>query len=69
MKNILLPTEEKFIELIEEYKWEEAARMYYDWAYKHRDSFNRILNERNRKDKVLNILRELDEYGEHNDQI
>jgi len=63
-KYILLPTEEKFIELIEEYKWEEAAKMYFNWAHKHRDSFNRILNERNRKDKVLNILRELDEYGE-----
>ena len=69
MKKELSPTEEKFIELIEEYKWEEAARMYYDWAYMYRDSFNIILNERNRKDKVLNLLRELDEYGEYNDQI
>ncbi len=65
MKNILLPTEEKFIELIEEYKYEEAAKMYFDRAYQYRNEFNIILNERNRKDKVLNILRELDEYGEH----
>ena len=69
MKNILLPTEEKFIELIEEYKWEEAAKMYFNWAYKHRDSFNIILNERNVKSKVLNALRELYEYGVYGDQI
>ena len=69
MKNILLPTEEKFIELIEEYKWEEAAQMYYNWAYKHRESFNKILNERNRTDKVMDIMWKMDEYGEYNDQI
>ena len=69
MKNILLPTEEKFIELIEEYKYLEAANMYYDWAYKHRDSFNKILNERNVKGKVMDIMWKLDEYGEYNDQI
>ena len=69
MKNILLPTEEKFIELIEEYKWEEAARMYFNWAYKHRDSFNKILNGRNRKDKVMDIMWKMDEYGEYSDQI
>jgi hypothetical protein len=69
MKNILLPTEEKFIELIEEYKWEEAAKMYFNWAYKHRDSFNIILNERNVKEKVMDIMWKLDEYGEYNDQI
>ena len=59
----------EFRELIEEYKWEEAARMYYDWAYKYRDSFNRILNERNRKDKVMDIMYRLEEYGEYGDQI
>ena len=69
MKNILLPTEEKFIELIEEYKWEEAAKMYFNWAYKHRDSFNIILNERNVKEKVMDIMWKLDEYGEYSDQI
>ena len=68
MKNILLPTEEKFIELIEEYKYDEAAQMYYNWAYKHRDSFNKILNEKNVKDRVINLVYVL--YGnDHVDQI
>ena len=68
MKNVLLPTEEKFIELIEEYKYDEAAQMYYNWAYKHQDSFNKILNEKNVKDRVINLLYVL--YGnDHVDQI
>ena len=68
MKNVLLPTEEKFIELIEEYKYDEAAQMYYDWAYKHRESFNKILNERNVKDKVISLMYELCG-NDHIDQI
>jgi hypothetical protein len=68
-KTTMLPTEEKFIELIEEYKYVEAAKMYFNWAYKHRESFNKILNERNVKNKVIDIMYRLDEYGEYNDQI
>ena len=69
MKKELSPTEEKFIELIEEYKYEEAAKMYFDRAYRFQNEFNIILNERNVKDKVIDIMYRLDEYGEYNDQI
>ncbi len=69
MKKELSPTEEKFIELIEEYKYEEAAKMYFDRAYRFQNEFNIILNERNVKNKVMDIMYRLDEYGEYNDQI
>ena len=69
MKKELSPTEEKFIELIEEYKYEEAAQMYFDRAYRFQNEFNIILNERNVKGKVIDIMYRLDEYGEYNDQI
>ncbi len=59
----------EFRDLIKEYKYEEAAKMYFDLAWKYRDSFNIILNERNVKDKVIDIMRELEEYGEYGDQI
>jgi len=68
-KTTMSPTELDFLELIEEYKYEEAAKMYFDLAWKYRDSFNIILNERNVKDKVIDIMRELEEYGEYGDQI
>ena len=61
--------EADFIELIEEYKYEEAARIYFDRAYQYRNEFNIILNEKNVKGKVMDIMRELDEYGEYNGQI
>ena len=61
--------EADFIELIEEYKYEEAARIYFDRAYQYINEFNIILNEKNVKDKVMDIMRELDEYGEYNGQI
>ncbi len=69
MKKELSPTEETFIELIEEYKYEEAAKMYFDRAYRFQNEFNIILNERNVKNKVMDIMYRLDEYGEYNDQI
>lgn len=68
-KTTMSTTELDFLELIEEYKYEEAAKMYFDLAYKYRDSFNIILNERNVKNKVMDIMYRLDEYGEYNDQI
>jgi hypothetical protein len=68
-KTTMSVTELDFLELIEEYKYEEAAKMYFDRAYQYRNEFNIILNERNVKSKVLNVLRELDEYGEYGDQI
>ena len=58
-----------FLELIEEYKYEEAAKMYFDRAYQYRQKFQIILNERNVKDKVMNIMYRLEEYGEYGDQI
>ena len=61
--------EADFIELIEEYKYEEAARIYFDRAYQYINEFNIILNEKNVKGKVMDIMRELDEYGEYNGQI
>jgi hypothetical protein len=69
MKKILLPTEEKFIKLIEEYNYEEAAKMYFNWAYKHKESFDVVLNERNVKGKVIDMMYRLDGYGEFDDQI
>ena len=68
-KTTMSVTELDFLELIGEYKYEEAAKMYFDRAYQYRNEFNIILNERNVKSKVLNVLRELDEYGEYGDQI
>ena len=68
-KTTMSPTELDFLELIEEYKYEEAAKMYFDRAYQYRNEFNIILNERNVKSKVLNALRELYEYGVYGDQI
>ena len=61
--------EADFIELIEEYKYEEAARIYFDRAYQYINEFNIILNEKNVKGKGMDIMRELDEYGEYNGQI
>ena len=46
----------RFRDLIEEYKYKEAAKMYYDLAWKYRDAFNRILNEKNVKNKVIDIM-------------
>ena len=60
--------EADFIELIEEYKYEEAAKMYFDRAYQYRNEFNIILNERNVKGKVMDIMGKLEEYGEYSDQ-
>ena len=68
-KTTMSVTELNFLELIEEYKYEEAAKMYFDRAYQYRNEFNIILNERNVKSKVLNALRELYEYGVYGDQI
>ena len=68
-KTTMSVTELNFLELIEEYKYEEAAKMYFDRAYQYRNEFNIILNERNVKSKVLNALWKLEEYGEYNDQI
>ena len=68
-KTTMSPTELDFLELIEEYKYEEAARIYFDRAYQYRNEFNIILNEKNVKGKVMDIMRELDEYGEYNGQI
>tara|TARA_B110000285_G_scaffold119792_1_gene135544 strand:- start:58 stop:255 length:198 start_codon:yes stop_codon:yes gene_type:complete len=62
-------TELDFLELIEEYKYEEAARMYYDRAYQYRNEFNIILNEKNVKDRVIVLIHRLNEYGEYGDQI
>ena len=45
-----------FRDLIEEYKYKEAAKMYYDLAWKYQDAFNRILNEKNVKNKVIDIM-------------
>jgi hypothetical protein len=68
-KTTMSTTELDFLELIEEYKYEEAAKMYFDRAYQYRNEFNKILNERNVKNKVIDIMYRLDEYGEYNDQI
>ncbi len=53
---------------IDNYDYDHAAQMYYDLAYMHRDSFNKILNERNVKDKVIDLMYSIIEC-EHTDQI
>ena len=68
-KTTMSTIELDFLELIEEYKYEEAAKMYFDRAYQYRNEFNIILNERNVKNKVIDIMYRLDEYGEFDDQI
>ncbi len=68
-KTTMSVTELDFLELIEEYKYEEAAKMYFDIAYQYRNEFNIILNERNVKGKVMDIMWKLEEYGEYGDQI
>ena len=68
-KTTMSTIELDFLELIEEYKYEEAAKMYYDRAYQYRNEFNIILNEKNVKDRVMNILWKLEEYGDYSDQI
>ena len=68
-KTTMSVTELDFLELIEEYKYEEAARMYYDRAYQYRNEFNIILNEKNVKDRVIVLIHRLNEYGEYGDQI
>ncbi len=68
-KTTMSTIELDFLELIEEYKYEEAAKMYFYRAYQYRQKFQIILNERNVKDKVMNIMYRLEEYGEYGDQI
>ena len=68
-KTTMSTIELDFLELIEEYKYEEAARMYYDRAYQYRNEFNIILNEKNVKDRVIVLIHRLNEYGEYGDQI
>ena len=68
-KTTMSVTELDFLELIEEYKYEEAARMYYDRAYQYRNEFNIILNEKNVKDRVIVLIHRLNEYGEYGDQM
>ena len=47
---------EKFKDLIDHYEYKKAAKMYYDLAYKYQDEFNKILNENNVKNKVIDIM-------------
>ena len=68
-KTTMSVTELDFLELIEEYKYEEAAKMYYDRAYQYRNEFNIILNEKNVKDRVIVLIHRLNEYGEYGDQM
>ena len=68
-KTTMSTIELDFLELIEEYKYEEAAKMYYDRAYQYRNEFNIILNEKNVKDRVIVLIHRLNEYGEYGDQI
>jgi len=58
-----------FKDLIEGKKYQEAARMYFRWAYKYQGDFNSILEETNTKDSVFDILRDLPEHGEYVDQL
>ena len=60
---------EEFQSLVDHYEYELAARMYYDWAYMHRSEFNKILNEKNVKEKIIDLMYRLEEYGEYTDQI
>ena len=59
---------EKFKDLIDHYEYKKAAKMYYDLAYMYQGEFNKILNENNVKDKVIDIMYELCG-NDHIDQI
>ena len=68
MENELLSIKEKFLQLVEEYKYDEAAQMYHSWAYKHQSSFNKILHDKNVRDRVMNLMHVLCG-NDHTDQI
>jgi len=47
---------EHFKDLVDHYEYKKAAEMYYNLAHWYRDDFNKILNERNCKNKVIDIM-------------
>ena len=51
---------EYFKDLVDHYEYKKAAEMYYNLAYGYKDDFNKILNEKNCKNKVMDIVH--DEY-------
>ena len=55
---------EYFKDLVDHYEYKKAAEMYYNLAHWYRDDFNKILNERNCKNKVIDIM-----YDEFNDRL
>ena len=50
---------EYFKDLVDHYEYKKAAEMYYNLAHWYRDDFNKILNERNRKDAVVDLVYDL----------
>jgi|TARA_R110001606_G_C14867048_1_gene589323 hypothetical protein len=61
---------EVFKDLIDHYRYKEAAKMYFDLAYTHQDAFNKILNEKgdNVKNKVIDIMYNFPGVGDYTDQ-
>ena len=47
---------ENFQYLINNHKYYQAAKMYYNLAYMYRDDFNKILDEKNVKNEVIDIM-------------
>ena len=50
---------EYFKDLVDHMEYKKAAEMYYNLSYGYRDDFNKILNERNRKDAVVDLVYDL----------
>jgi hypothetical protein len=71
------PTIQHFLDQIRKGQYKAAAQIYFNRAYQYQKEFNEILdddansytNGTNVKDAVMEELRNLESYGEYNDQI
>mgnify|MGYP003627331555 CR=1 FL=1 len=50
-------------------QYKAAAQIYFNRAYQYQKEFNEILDDANVKEEVFEELRNLESYGELNDQI
>tara|TARA_Y100000389_G_C17175726_1_gene371407 strand:+ start:282 stop:479 length:198 start_codon:yes stop_codon:yes gene_type:complete len=58
-----------FTEQLIKGQYKAAAQIYFNRAYQYREAFNRKLEKLGVKDEVIEELRNLECYGEYNDQI
>lgn len=60
---------EKFKQLIEEKNYIEVAKLYFDYAYRHQEEFNEILDKNNIKEGIFDIMHKVEGFGEHFYQV